>query len=326
MRIGCIFTAKNEEELITRNIHYHRFMGVTDFFVFLDYSTDQTKDLLKGIPNLRRFENPGYSDLLPYNLNKPELDLELVSKRFSAHNGVRQVLHANMALELCRVENIDWLIHLDPDELICIDTDQVEKDSLKDYFLSLDKGVGAVIFRNLEVVPTKVEPRYVFQDRLFKNYLDGDLTGLPKTEIFNPYTGDYTPAGWFWGHTSGKLAVRVLPNSYFTILTHLFQTEGEIIEADFLLHYNIFSFGQFLNKYQNFNNFPKFTSLGRPVRPLRTLFVELVNGHHFSDDYLRDYYQKHIAYSPQDIEGIREVYNSAFIEIDSVSDFFGSQY
>ncbi len=324
MRIGCVITAKNEEDLITQNISYHRFMGVTDFFVFLDHSTDRTKDILQDISNLCIFENLSYSDLLVYNLDKPKLDLDLISKRFSAHNGVRQVLHANMALELCRTENIDWLINLDPDELICINTKQVEKDSLKDFFLSLDTDVGAVIFRNIEVVPTKVEPKYVYEDQLFKNYLDGDLAGLPKTEIFNPYTGAYTPAGWFWGHTSGKLAVRVLPHSYFTILTHLFQTVGEIKTFDFLLHYNTFSYRQFLNKYRNFQNFPKSTSLGRPVRPLRTLLVELVNNCHFSNDYLMDYYQKHILYSPEDIEMIRKKHDSAFIEINSVSNFFKS--
>jgi hypothetical protein len=323
MRIGCIFTVKNEEDLITQNINYHRFMGATDFFVFLDHSTDRTKDILQDIPGLRMFENLSYSDLLAYNLDKPELDLGLISPRFAAHNGVRQVFYANMALELCRAENIDWLINLDPDELICINLNQVEKDSLKEFFLSLDKSVGAVIFRNVEVVPTKMEPKYVYEDRLFKNcQLDGDLTGLPKTEIFNPYTGAYTPAGWFWGHTSGKLAVRVLPHSYFTHLTHLFHTDGEIKTVDFLLHYNIFSYKQFLNKYRNFQNFPRVTSLGRPVRPLRTLLVELVNDGHFSNDYLADYYRQHILYSPEDIELIRKKHGSAFIEINSVSSFF----
>ena len=325
MRIGCVITAKNEEDMITQNIHYHRFLGVTDFFVFLDHSTDRTKNLLRDIPDLHIFENPAYAELLPYNLNKPELDLDLIRRQFPEHNGVRQVLHANMALELCRVERIDWLINLDPDELICLNTDRVEKDSLKDFFASLDKNVGAVIFRNVEVLPTRMEPHYVFEDRLFKKEQpDENMTGMPKTELFNPYTGARIPAGWFWGHTSGKLAARVLPDSYFALLTHLFHTPGEIKSVDYLLHYNILSYRQFLNKYRNFQDFPKFTSLGRPVRPLRTLLVELVNDGHFADDYLADYYRKHILYSSEEIEIIRKEHPSALIEINSVSNFFGS--
>jgi hypothetical protein len=249
----------------------------------------------------------------------------LIRQKFAAHNGVRQIFHANMALELCRQENIDWLINIDPDELIYVNTERIEQDGLKAFLLGLDPSVGAVIFRNIEAVTTEAEPAYVFADRLFKNpELDGDLTGLPKTEVVNPYTGAATPAGWYWGHTSGKLAVRVLPDAYFAHLTHLFQTEGDIITRDYLLHYNILSFQQFVNKYQNFRNFPKFTSLGRQVRPLRTLLVALVNDPDRSPDDLLDYYQKYIVYSADDIATIRDRFDSAFIEIDSVSKFFAA--
>jgi hypothetical protein len=324
MRIACIYTVKNEEDLIAQNIDYHRFLGATDFFVFLDHSSDRTKEILQVIPNLRIFENLSYSDMLPYNLDKPKLDLELIRLRFSEHNGIRQVFHSNMALALCLDEPIDWLISIDPDELICLNYRQVEKDSLADYFLKLDKNVGAVLFRNLEVAPTIMEPEYVYEDRLFKNdrLVAENLAGLPKTEIYNPYTQNQIPVGWYWGHTSGKLAVRVLPNAYFTVLTHLFQTEGEMITSDLLLHYNIFSYRQFLNKYRNFQNFPKFTSLGRPVRPLRMLLVDLVNDPNISNEELMAFYQKYILYSPEDIEIIGEKFPSAFIEINSVSDFF----
>jgi hypothetical protein len=325
LRIGCVFTLKNEEDLIAPNIRYHRFLGVTDFFAFLDYSTDRTKSILQATPNVRIFENLSYADMLPYSLNKPKLDLDLIREKFEAHNGVRQIFHANMALELCRREKIDWLISIDPDELICLDTNHVGKDSLKDYLLSMGKSVGALIFRNIEVVPTRVEAAYPFEDRLFKNAeLGGDSSGLPKTEVFDPYTGVCVPAGWYWGHTSGKLVVRVLSDSYFAHLTHLFQTEGDIKTADLLLHYNIFSYKQFVAKYCNFKDFPKFTSLGRPVRPLRALFVKLANDSHLPKEYLMDYYKKYILYTAEEIETIRRKYDSAFVEISSISKFFRS--
>jgi hypothetical protein len=187
----------------------------------------------------------------------------------------------------------------------------------------MDKKVGAIIFRNIEVVPTRVEPAYPFEDQLFKNdEFRGDPSGLPKTEVFDPYTDSFVPAGWYWGHTSGRLAVRVLPGSYFTHLTHLFQTKGEIKTVDLLLHYNIFSYKQFVTKYRNFKDFPKFTSLGRPVRPLRALLVKLVNDNQISDTCLLDYYRKYILYTIEDIDTIKKKYDSAFIEIASISNFF----
>jgi hypothetical protein len=175
-------------------------------------------------------------------------------------------------------------------------------------------------------MPTEAEPRYVFDGKLFKNIqlVGENLQGLPKTEVFNPYTQAWIPAGWFWGHTSGKLAARVLPNSYFTHLTHLFHTDGEIIKSDYLLHYNILSFRHFLTKYRNFKNFPRLTSLGRQVRPLRTLLVELVNDPNVTNDELLDYYLKYIAYNPEDIATIQKFNPAAIIEIESVSNFISS--
>jgi hypothetical protein len=324
MKIACIYTVKNEEGLILQNINYHRFLGVTDFFVFLDYSTDRTKSLIQHVPNLRIFENKSLAELLPYSQDKPTLDIDLMSRKFADHNGIRQVFHANMAMELCRNENIEWLVHLDPDELICLDPDRVEKDALADYLAGLDKGVGGVKFKNVEVVPTQTSPVNVFDDMLFKNnQVDAtEMEGLPKMEVFNPYTGGATPAGWYWGHKSGKLAVRVHEDAYFAILTSSFQTPGDKITANYLLHYNVFSFPHFVAKYKNFNNFPELTSLGRKVRPLRTLFVKLVNDPENSQADLMAYYQKHIVYSHEDIELIRKENNSAFIEINSVPDFF----
>ena len=63
MRTGCIFTLKNEEALIAHNMLYHRHIGVTDFFVFLDHSTDDTKNILSSMPDTRIFENMSYEEL-----------------------------------------------------------------------------------------------------------------------------------------------------------------------------------------------------------------------------------------------------------------------
>lgn len=325
MRIACVSMVKNEEELILHNITYHRFIGVTDFFIFLDNSSDDTKNKIEHIPHVHIFENLTYQDLLRYNINKPELDLELIKKYFSTHSGIRQLCNSNMASEICKNAGIDWLIHLDPDELVYIDETRITQDSLKRFLSGLDKRVKAVTFRNIEVVPTKIEVDCVFQDHLFKSYsIDGNIPGLPKSQLLNPFTNSYTPAGWFWGHSSGKLATRPCCDSYFTT-SHECYTDGEMIAKEYLLHYNIYSYRQFLNKYRNFSNYPKRRSHGRPVRPLRVLLTNVVNSGSFSDEFLLDYYKKHIMYSEEDIELIRNLARNAFHEIYAVSDFFSKQ-
>jgi hypothetical protein len=324
MRTGCIFTLKNEEELIAYNMLYHRYIGVTDFFVFLDNSTDNTKNILSSMPDTRVFENLSYDELLPYSLGKPELDHDLIKEKFSAHNGVRQILHANMALDICRKEGIDFLIHIDPDELICLNLDVVKKGSLKNYLENLPDSAGAVIFENIESVPVEIAPAFPFGDILFKNTLSGDesFNHLPKTAVPDPYTGEMVQTGWFWGHTSGKLAVRVTPESYFSHFVHSFHSNGKIIKEKYLLHYNILNFRHFLVKYKNFKDFPQFTSFGHKVRPLRTLFVRLANDPQKTGEELIEYYKNHIMYNNLDIQIIKKELTAPFLEINAVSSFF----
>jgi len=318
MRIACVFTVKNEEETILQNIKYHSCIGVTDFYIFLNNSTDRTKEIIKSVPNLSVHEDLGYQDLIMYNVDKPELDLDLIKRHFSTHSTLRQIFHANMALELCKEEKIDWLIHLDPDELICVDTTRVKQDSLKSFLTNLDNNIDAVSFNNLEVIPTKVESNFVFEGHLFKTQnVANELSGWPKSMLFNPISKTFLPAGWFWGHSSGKVALRPHHNSYFTS-SHECYTEGKQITSECLLHYNIQSLKQFLNKYKNFANYPN----RRGARPLRLLLRDIVNNDSFSKEFLTNYFEEYILYSEKDIALINELNSIAIKEIRSVSDFF----
>jgi hypothetical protein len=324
MRIACVYTVKNEEELILHNLKYHHFIGVTDFFIFLDHSTDNTKNLISPVPGCRVYEDLKFKDLVEYNLNKPGLDLKLFEQSYSTHFGLRQTLNANMALETCKSENIDWLIHLDSDELIYVNKVKIKRDILKEFFQSIEKDVDAVRFRNLEVVPTKTQNSFVFEDYLFKrDILNGNIPGLPGSRIFNPFTNKYIPAGWFWGHSSGKIALKPGNNSYITT-PHECRVNNKIIEKEYLLHYFIYGFKQFLNKFRNWANWPPKKIHGRKIRPLRLLLRDLANKDSLSNDFLFSYYKKHIMYSKQDIETIKASCPNALKEIHSVSEFFRS--
>jgi hypothetical protein len=327
MRIGCIFTLKNEAELIAYNMCYHRHIGVTDFFVFLDNSTDDTKNILSSMSDTKVFENLNYDELLPYSLGKQELKHDLIKEKFSAHNGVRQILHANMALEICRKEGIDFLIHIDPDELIYLNSSMVKEGSLKSYLGNLPDSVGAVIFENIESVPMEIASAFPFGAILFKNTLpvDESFNNLPKATVPDPYTGKMVQTGWFWGHTSGKLVVRVTPDAYFSHFVHSFHSDGKIIKEKYLLHYNILNFHHYLVKYRNFKDFPQFTSFGHKVRPLRALFVKLANDSQKTEEELIEYYKNHIMHTNLDIQIIKKTLISPFLEINAVLSFFRKQ-
>jgi hypothetical protein len=321
MRIGLTTTVKNEEHVIQQHIRYHTYIGVTDFIIFLDYSTDGTKDKIKNLCNPYVFENLTYQDLLQYIKHKPHLNLQLIENNFTTHFGIRQTCHSHVTSEICNHEGIQWLIHVDPDELVYIDQGGIRKNGLQRFLSGLDNSVKAVSFTNLEVVPTRIKVDFAFQDYLFKNHvIDGARKGLPKSLVFNPFTNSMTTSGWFWGHSSGKLATRVGFDSYLTS-SHQCVTDGKIVSKDYLLHYNIYSYRQFLSKYRNFGNYPQKRSHGRPVRPLRVLLTDIVNSERFSDDYLLDYYKKYVMYSERDIDVIKKMFRNALLEIDAIADF-----
>jgi len=163
---------------------------------------------------------------------------------------------------------------------------------------------------------------YVFQDWLFRSdRVLGSHPDLPKSRLFNPFTGGCIQAGWFWGHSSGKLAVRACANSYF-ISPHRCHVDGVMVTKEHLLHYNIFSYRQFLNKYRNFNGYPR-----RPAaRPLRLFLIDLVNRGGFSDEFLADYYRQHIMHSEDDLQRITAFVERPFDEIRAVSDLFLAGY
>lgn len=318
MQIACVYTVKNEEELLPPNLAYHRHLGVTDFFVFLDDSTDATKTRIQNLPGLRLFENLGWEVMERFAQDRPGLDAAIFRSNFHTHSELRQILNGNMAIEQCREDGIDWLLYLDPDELICLDLVRVEEDGLQHLFAGLSPGAGAVWFKNIEAVPTRVEPGTPFEDRLFKSdsFTPGE-TEYPKSRILNPFTGKAAPAGWFWGHSSGKIALRPAVGAYF-LSTHDCHSEGERVTRETLLHYNFCSFRQFLNKYRNFRDFPN----RKNARPLRLLLRDVVNHGGFTEEYLLEFYRDNIRYSEEDIAAIKALDAQAFIEINAAADFF----
>ena len=321
MRIALVTTVKNEAASIRQHLAYHQHLGVTDVILFLEGSQDGTRERIRDLPNLRLFEGLTFQDLLPHIQGRPELDPAAMEPLFATHLGIRQVAYANHALALCRDAGIDWMLFLDQDELLCLDPKHSAKDALQGFLGGLDPAVGAVSFRNLELLPTVEEEACPFDGRLFKNRgVDPGAPGWPKAEIYNPFSRRQEQAGWFWGHNSGKLALRPGRDAYY-ISSHRCHTPGALLEADALLHYNIRSFTHFANKYRNFAGYPQ-----RPnVRPLRMLLIRLVNQAGFSNEELTAFYRRHVMYAPQDVARIRRLNPRAIVQIDSVADFFAGQ-
>ena len=63
--IGLVITQKNEARLLRQNLEYHRFLGVTHFYVFDDGSSDDSMRSIRGVPGLSCPDLEGLADVPP---------------------------------------------------------------------------------------------------------------------------------------------------------------------------------------------------------------------------------------------------------------------
>lgn len=170
MRIAFVSTVKNEEDLIAANIRFHGFIGGTDFLIYIDNSSDQTEAIARTLLGVRIKRS-----LIPSHCKGTAKHASLNSK-FRTHHTARQILNCYDAIEWGRHNSVDWIVSLDPDELICLDRNEIRRDMLAEFLGTLPNHVDAVTFPSLEVIPTRMAYREVFrEERWFKrNYGFGE--------------------------------------------------------------------------------------------------------------------------------------------------------
>lgn len=111
----------------------------------------------------------------------------------------RQLTNASAGLEMARNEGMDWIIHVDADELI-----SVPERNVKSYLKRLDTNVDAVRFPTLEAVPNPTGVKHFFED------VHWFRVGNPRVEATARALGCHNALeyGYFKGHRDGKTATR----------------------------------------------------------------------------------------------------------------------
>jgi hypothetical protein len=185
--------------------HFSR-IGIEKFYVFLD-APDEDSQFLDSLPlslkskieiiahdlklKVKYLDNPDFYQF------KDVID-NLVE--------ARQVLNVNIALEKSLIDGINWLIHLDADELIGFPS---ADDYLKDYLLNLPEHVDSYVFPTMEAVPRSLEIKNCFRE----------ITHFKvSTYLLSFHKLDQLMHGWrernnkfplFNAHVHGKAAFRV---------------------------------------------------------------------------------------------------------------------
>ncbi|MGH7988387.1 MAG: glycosyltransferase family 2 protein [Candidatus Binataceae bacterium] len=235
--IAIVCTVRTDEATLTRWIAYHRHCGVDRFLLFFDYADD---------PVIERFERDdcvtitrwdaahwARATTLPAN---PALD-------------ERQIFNTACALTAARRDGIEWLLHIDTDELL-----YVPGHDLRRYLARNGRSADAMTFQTLEAMPKAACQRHVFEEiRWFKRSRSPIRGAGLAARLLG--CGTLFRHGLVKGHAIGKSIVRVAADVGIIGVHKPFATPGHslptIVARDaYLLHFDCCTYDDWALKWQ----------------------------------------------------------------------------
>ncbi|HKQ74117.1 MAG TPA: glycosyltransferase family 2 protein [Blastocatellia bacterium] len=204
--IAIVTTLKQPGNILGSFINYHSKIGFDHIFLFFDDPNDSSIREALQYPNVTVVRN---DDQLKHNWRQTPSYKQYESLGLGIESEVmaRQALNAEVGVQLAVEKGIDWLIHLDIDELF-----YSPSESVQNHFQSLaDKGLQRVIYTNFEAVCECVDVTDYFKEvTLFKKNRTAINNGVVSEEQRRAIK--MTPqfsSQFFIGYGSGKSAVRV---------------------------------------------------------------------------------------------------------------------
>ena len=305
MRIAIVITAKNESRLLRDNLLYHHATGIDKAFVYFDDTTDNGPQTLEDMPYVSSFTNVDYTQLTT------AAHLTTILSKAKTHHTARQCLNWMHALEQSKKQNIDWLISIDADELVCANLDSVS--SLKFLFQNVSLDTDGVSFETLEVLQNRLNFERVFEDaRHFKKEEIRSKAYRKRflKNIIDPITKHKLVSYMWYGHYIGKMAVRV--NSKELIIpknVHRFvykdQSLIRSVKKGYLLHYHIYDFTDFKKKFRNFSNHATTFLSGNSIGALKSMCITVVNQRELSEYELQEFFKNNLMFSEKECKRLK---------------------
>lgn len=257
-RPAIVATVRDAADVLDSFIDYHLAIGFAHVFLFFDDPADPFAATLagrRGVTAIRCDDalRARWTTLSLYQKYRPHLDTEVMA---------RQLLNCELAVQLAAPAGLDWLLHIDSDELFFC-----EGASAPEHFQALDaRGADNAVYLNLEALPEALEIGDYFREvTLFKvnvpllerrRYDEQELAVIRQKLAQARFN--------FHLYGNGKAAARVDARLQpFTV--HAFarrRPDGtldhrhEVCGGDaVILHYPNCGFARFLTKYRTLGKF-----------------------------------------------------------------------
>lgn len=300
MKTALVITIKNEARLLRHNLLYHFALGVDKAFIYLDGTTDNSKETIEDL------EQVVIASSVPRDKYAHIHVLEHFIETYETHHTARQCLNTYDAKIKCKELQIDWLISLDADELVSLSKTEFKKGELKPFFKQLDPSIDEVRFRTFEVMSTKTAYNNVFaEETLFKGkWKFISRFDMLYKRIYNPHTKTHIKTKFWYGQNQGKSAIRVssdlIPKNVHRYISESGKSHQKK-EVPYLLHYHAFDYEDFVKKFTNMSNHPDNHSSGRRVEHLKLIWRDVVNMYRNDPGYLKLYFKDNVLFSTGEI-------------------------
>jgi len=293
-RIALTLTVKMEHALLRRNVLYHHYLGVDEFYVYADDPADDTVDTVADLPFVH------CRPTVPAEQYRGHPAFARYVEQYG-QIASRQVLNTFDAMIAARRAGADWLVHLDTDELLCLDTEAARPGHLRERLAEFPPDVEAAVFEPLEIAQTEQAYENVFAEAtLFKRPIREIKRRVP-----DPASGRMVSIPSYYGHVAGKSGVRLTADAR-PLGPHRFgrmsdETRLPAATAGSVLHYYAYSFEDFHKKFENMKAEPDVFPRGAEAPVQKRLWRGAVNDPRLSREALEDYYRRWVLLSADDL-------------------------
>ena len=257
-RPAIVATVRDAADVLDSFIDYHLAIGFAHIFLFFDDPADPFAARLDGRGTVTAIRCDGalrarWTGLSLYQKYRSHLDTEVMA---------RQLLNCELAIGLAARSGLDWLLHIDSDELFLCDGDNAPR-----HFQALDaRGTDNAVYLNLEALPEAMEVGDYFREvTLFKvnvSLLDRRRYDEQQLAVIRQKLADERFNFHLYGNGKGAARVdsRLVPESVHAFARSrpdgTLDSRHEACGADpLILHYPNCGLTRFLTKYRTLGPF-----------------------------------------------------------------------
>ena len=248
---AIVSTVRNAAATIDSFVAYHLAVGFSRIFLFFDDPGDPDLVRFSAHPMVTAIAHDfalrsAWSRMPEYGVYGTFIDREVMA---------RQVLNVAVAMDLARQMKLDWLLHIDSDELF-----YCPASSAADHFALIDPRVHAVTYPNYEAIPERTDISDAFREvDLFKPPPGFGPQITPQGLAFVQAIPQLPP-NLFHFYANGKSAVNLAFPELRPMDVHEFAYAGGQTlylrsTAAFVLHYACCGFEAFWEKYRCLGQF-----------------------------------------------------------------------